>query len=210
MDSTLWRTCDGLCEYWGTVDGRAADLLEVESDPRATLELLPDWERNWGLPNKCLTKPPTALDDRRLALVSKMTMVGGQSRQFFLNLANAYGYANITITEFAPYMTGVSRCGDSRWYNTGDAAHYRWELGAPEIRFYWTVHVSALSFSYFHCNSSQCGVDRLLAIGVAADLECLLGDLKPAHTQIVFDYSPLDALDFTQLNNTEYLALGIM
>jgi uncharacterized protein YmfQ (DUF2313 family) len=209
VGSVLYQTCDGLCEYWGVVDGRAADLLETESDPRATFELLPDWERNWGLPDPCLTHPPTALEERRMALVAKMTMIGGQSRQFFINIAKAFGYT-ITITEYAPYMTGVSRCGDTRGDDIYDPTHYHWELGAPEIRFYWTVHVSALSLTYFHVNSSQCGIDRLLDIGIATDLECVLGKLKPAHTQIVYDYSPLDALDFTQLYNTEYLALGIM
>jgi uncharacterized protein YmfQ (DUF2313 family) len=210
MVSVLWQTCDGLCDYWGSVDGRAADLLETESDPRATLELITDWERNWGLPDPCLTSPPTALNERRLALLTKMTMLGAQSRQFFINLAAAYGYT-ITITEYAPYMTGVSRVGDqSGIYNPGDPTRYHWQLGPPEMRFCWTIHVSALSLTYFHVNSSQCGIDRLLKIGIASDLECVLGKLKPAHTLIVYDYSPLDALDFTQLYNTEYLALGIM
>jgi uncharacterized protein YmfQ (DUF2313 family) len=40
--SVLWQVVDGLCEYWGWVDGRAADLLERESDPRKTIELLSD------------------------------------------------------------------------------------------------------------------------------------------------------------------------
>ena len=37
----LMQVIAGLASYWGFVDGRAADLLEVESDPRLTLELLP-------------------------------------------------------------------------------------------------------------------------------------------------------------------------
>jgi uncharacterized protein YmfQ (DUF2313 family) len=208
--STLVLAMTGLADYWGVVDGRAADLLEIESDPRATRELLPDWERNWGLPDPCLTNPPTDLNARRLALVTKMTMLGGQSRQFFIDLAAAYGYT-ITITEYAPYMTGVSRVGDqSGIYNPGDPTHYHWQLGPPEMRFFWTIHVSALRLTYFHVNSSQCGIDRLLKIGIASDLECVLGNLKPAHTQIVYDYSPLNSLDYTQLFNTQYLALGIM
>jgi uncharacterized protein YmfQ (DUF2313 family) len=207
--STLELTCRGLAEYWGYVDTRAADLLENESDPRKTLELLPDWERNWGLPDPCMLNPPTSIGARRLALVAKMTMLGGQSRQFFLDVSNAYGYGNITITEYAPYMPGVSRVGDqSGIYNPGDPDHYRWQLGPAEMRFYWTIHVGSLSLEYFRCNSSVCGVNRLLEIGTAADLECILDKLKPAHTEIVYDYSPLDALDFTQLYNSQYLILG--
>jgi uncharacterized protein YmfQ (DUF2313 family) len=207
--STLVRASDGLCQYWGFVDGRAGDLLEIESDPPATTELLPDWERNWGLPDPCLKDPPTSLADRRLALIIKMTEMGGQSRQFFIDIAKAYGY-EITITEYAPYMTGVSQVGDTRGYDIYDPTHYHWELGPAEIRFFWAVHVNAAKFTYFHSNSSQCGIDRLLHIWIADDLECILDKLKPAQTQIVYDYSPLAALDFTQFFNTQYLALGIM
>jgi hypothetical protein len=39
--STLMRAVIGLAQYWGFVDSRAGDLLEIESDPRTTWELLP-------------------------------------------------------------------------------------------------------------------------------------------------------------------------
>jgi uncharacterized protein YmfQ (DUF2313 family) len=210
-DSVLFQACDGLCQYWGFVDGRAGDLLEIESDPRATVELITDWERNWGLPDPCMKNPPTSLYERRAALVAKMTMIGAQSRQFMIDIAAAYGYGNVTITEYAPYMCGVSRVGDqSGIYNGDDPTHNRWYVGPAEMRFYWTVHVGSLALSYFHVNSSQCGIDRLLAIKIADDLECILDRLKPAQTDIVYDYSPLEALDFTQAFNTQYLALGMM
>jgi uncharacterized protein YmfQ (DUF2313 family) len=208
--SILAQACAGLADYWGFVDGRAADLLETESDPRATVELLTDWERNWGLPDPCISNPPTALEPRRQNLVAKMTLLGGQSRQYFINLAAQLGYT-ITITEYLPYMAGLSRVGDTRGqYNPDDPTRYMWQLGPPEIRYNWTVHVGSLSLIYFHCNSSQCVIDRLLAIGTASDLECVLGRYAPAHTKIIYDYSATLALDYTQLFNTQYLALGIM
>jgi uncharacterized protein YmfQ (DUF2313 family) len=209
-DSVLMKTVRGLTGIWGNIEGRASQLLEIESDPRTTTELLPDWERNWGLPDPCMKDPPTSLDERRQALVTKMTSIGGQSRQYFIDVAKQYGY-EITITEYAPYMTGVSLVGDTRGLdNKTPPDDYRWRLGPPEMRYYWTVHVSATKLTYFHCNSSQCGIDRLLRIGLADDLECILDELKPAHTDIVFDYSPLEALDFTQSFNSQYLALGMM
>ena len=55
-DSILVKTSRGLTNVWGYVDSRAADLLERESDPRKTIELLPDWEASWGLPDVCF--PP--------------------------------------------------------------------------------------------------------------------------------------------------------
>src|SRR6516164_3032216 len=75
IDSVLWQVCDGLNNYWGTVDARAADLLEQESDPRQALELLPDWERNWGLPDPCF-EAQTTITQRQQMLVFKMTMMG--------------------------------------------------------------------------------------------------------------------------------------
>jgi uncharacterized protein YmfQ (DUF2313 family) len=207
--STLVGACNGLADYWGFVDGRAADLLEIESDPRATLELLRDWEIAFGLPDPCLIDPPTSLVERRNALILQMTLLGGQSRAFFYGVADKLGY-QISIQEFAPYMTGVSLCGDTRGYDPIAPNYYHWELGPPENRFYWTVHVNGRHFTYFRCNSSQCGIDRLLKIGLYDDLECMFNRWKPAHTKIVFDYSPFDLLDFSQVHNTEYLALGIL
>src|SRR5262245_31416208 len=63
--SVLVNTVRGLADYWGFVDGRAADLLERESDPRQTLELLTDWERNFGLPDPCF-KEPHSIHERQV------------------------------------------------------------------------------------------------------------------------------------------------
>jgi uncharacterized protein YmfQ (DUF2313 family) len=205
------RVYSGLAQYWGFVDGRAADLLERESDPRATLELLPDWEHAWGLPDLCM-KEPLSIADRRIALAAKMTMLGGQSRQFFINLAAALGYT-IFIREYSPYMTGVSRCGDTRALDRqagGDGTFDRWQLGSPDMRFYWTVKVTQTRLTWFRCGVSQTGIDRLLRIGLATDLECILDRYAPAHTPIIYDYSPLVDLDFSQRYNNMYLALGII
>jgi uncharacterized protein YmfQ (DUF2313 family) len=207
-ESILIRTMIGLAQYWGFVDGRAADLLEIESDPRLTTELLSDWERNWGLPDSCLIDPPTDLMGRRKALVTKMTLLGAQSRAFFYELADELGYS-IVITERAPYMCGVSRVGDTRGSDKLAPDSYRWRLGPAEMRYVWSIQVYAKKLIYFHCNSSRTGVDRLLRIGIADDLECIFNRYKPAHTKIVYDYSPYQSLDYTQPINTQYLPLGI-
>jgi uncharacterized protein YmfQ (DUF2313 family) len=219
LESVLWGTCDGLCEYWGFVDSRAADLLEQESDPRTTIELLPDWERNWGLPDPCYTAPQT-IGEREKALVLRMTLMGGQSRQWFIDFAAFIGY-DITITEYRPFMVGLDRCGDNRVYGdgsnpmfsdmfvrgylpiidpngervkNGEISEYpNYGLGDPVMRYYWTVHVHKTSLTWFRCGGGggQTGVDPHLRIGHATDLECILARWKPAHTIIVFDYSGL-------------------
>jgi uncharacterized protein YmfQ (DUF2313 family) len=213
--SVLVQGITGLCDYWGFVDGRAADLLEIESDPRQTVELLPDWERNWGLPDPCYTAPQT-IGQRQLALVMRMTMQGAQSREFFINVAAQIGYT-ITITEYRTFVVGIDACGDNRVYGDGSSPMLnKWDqpildpggnpvangelsewpnygLGPPENRFYWTVHVSTASLTWFRVTKGQCGIDPHLRIGKADDLECLLNRWKPAHSQIIFDYSGLGA-----------------
>lgn len=91
-------------EVWGTelarIDSRANALIK-EADPRFAIETFPDWLVEWGLPDECLklwgaTDMPTL---RRL-LLWKMTTVGAQNKQFFIDLAAMFGYS-IVIDEFS-------------------------------------------------------------------------------------------------------------
>lgn len=217
LESITMHVVHGLSCIWEFVDGRAADLLEIESDPRTTTELLPDWERNWGLPDPCFP-PNLTIDQRRKFLVQRMTLLGGQSRAFFIDVARQLGY-DITITEYRPFMVGLDVCGDGRVYGDGTQPYHspappwwydkdsvqntngqdvgsgelsewpNYGLGPIENRYYWTVHVHQASLAWFRCGSGQCGVDPHLRIGLAEDLECVLNRWKPAHTQIIFDYT---------------------
>jgi uncharacterized protein YmfQ (DUF2313 family) len=214
IDSVLVQTVYGLCDYWGYVDGRAADLLEIESDPRKTIELLPDWERNWGLPDPCYAAPKT-IDARHVALIQRMTMLGSASRQFFIDVVATYTGRHITISEYRPWMVGVDVCGDGRIYGNGHYMHDSWNrpilnengtplalgeisewpnygLGPLEVRYYWRVHIGDAKLTRFHVSTHECGIDPLLWIDRALDIECLLVRWKPAHTEIVWDYSHPD------------------
>lgn len=176
-DSILMQFVAGLAAVWGEeVDPRAAALLTRESDPRFTSELLDEWERAWGLPDPCVTAPQT-VEERRLALVSKITELGGQSRAFFIALAAAMGYT-ITITEYSPFIAGYSHAGDPYW-----------QVGSPGIRFYWKVTVPNPRVSWFIAGQAHAGIDPMARIARAQDLECRLNQLKPGHTQIIFSYS---------------------
>lgn len=211
-DSVLMRVVRGLTRIWGDFELRASTLLEVESDPRITMELLPDWERNWGLPDPCYSAPQT-IGERQQALVMRMTMEGGASREFFIGVAASIGYT-ITISEYRVFVCGIDRCGDNRVYGTGVPMYNEWGipilnsrgvpvsygelsawpnygLGPPSNRFYWQVHVDGVKLVWFRVGAGggQTGVDPHLRIGLADDLECLLNRWKPAHTKIIFDYS---------------------
>ena len=210
-DSVLVKVCKGLSYFWGFVDGRAADLLEIESDPRKTRDyilpdgtpdgLLPDWERNWGLPDPCFPDAIT-VEERQRMLVFKMTLLGAQSRAWFEYVSEWNG-DTIHITEFSPYMTGVSVVGDTigLYDNTGVS---RWQLGPPEIRYYWTARAAMPELIWFRCGyggpqealkgeweGGEVGIDHMLEINVSPDLDCLLTRWRPAHTELVYDYSQL-------------------
>jgi uncharacterized protein YmfQ (DUF2313 family) len=200
----------------------ASLLLERESDPRITFPpqgpqsgLLPDWERNWGLPDPCYDDPGT-IPERQAALVQRMTIIGAASREFFIGLAAELGY-EITITEYRPFTIAMDRCGDNRVYGSagapdpamrnewgqlvmgargdmpiveGELSEWpNYGLGPQSNCYYWTVHIQTASLVWFRTSAGQCGVDPHLRIGAADDLECLLNRWKPAHTEIVFDYS---------------------
>jgi uncharacterized protein YmfQ (DUF2313 family) len=215
-DSTLMKTVKGLSRIWGYVETRASLLLKVESDPRTTQELLPDWERNWGLPDPCY-ESSMSIGDRQKALVQRMTIQGAQSRQFFIHQAAFIGYT-ISITEYRPFMVGMDRVGDNRTIGNGtghdvnylgfpalgttgkplalgEYSEYPYMLGQDLNRFYWTVHVGTTRLTWFRVGGGggQCGIDPHLIIALATDLECLLNRWKPAHTQIIFDYSGLSS-----------------
>lgn len=188
----------GLAQIFGYVDDRAADLLEVETDPTKTTELLPEWERAWGLPDICIPIPPSDEPTRRFNLVQKITLLGEQSRAFFIARGVDYG-ETVTIREHAPYLCGVSSVGDTTNWTppnlilTDDPVHYRWQLGVPETRFYWVVKITVLLASF-----------------KGADLFCLLRRWKPAHTEVIFDYSVVgeNILDFSEpLWDAPYIAL---
>lgn len=201
-DSTLALTCGGLSYYWGFVDGRAGDLLEIESDPRRTTDtsyqidgvpyrgLLSDWERNWGLPDPCFPAA-TSEEDRRRMLVLVMTLLGGQSRAFYESISAWVGHS-IKITELAPYMCGISEVGDTR-FEYDQTGEYRWYLGDEEMRFAWSVQAETAVLRWFRVGEGggECGVDHLLEIDTESPLDCLLQRWKPAHTEIIFDYSSL-------------------
>jgi len=191
-DSTLMKVIYGLAGIMGWADGRAADLLERESYPPTTTEMIDWWERAWGLPETCLLHPPTALAERQKMLVLKMTLLGAQSREFFLGVANWLGYS-ITITEYRPFMVGVDACGDNRTRQAdGTLSDWPCQIGSPEMRFAWTVHILSNKLVWFRAGSGQAGIDPHLFIQRATDLECLFHRWAPAHTLPLFDYSAID------------------
>ncbi len=180
-ESLLTRVLTALADGWNRLHARALRLVE-EADPRTAREMIMDWETVCGLPDEC-TFSATTLEERREAVVRKLTYRGGQSRTYFQGLAKALGY-EIEILEFRPFVCGLARVGDVL-----TAGH--------EVRHVWRVWVKGVRATRFRCGVSSCP-DKLGKIDYAEDLECLLTRWKPAHTRLVFgyNYGPDPLVDF--------------
>lgn len=151
------------------IEQRVDRLLE-EADPRTTSEMLPDWERNFGLPDGCLD-PAASPDERRRRLHQKVVWKGGQSKKFFIDMAAALGYPGATITEFRPFRAN-SKCNAALNQN---GWRYAWRLNVPVNT---TVRVMNAGSP---CNSP-------LRKWGDAGLLCILSAYKPAHTILFVAY----------------------
>jgi uncharacterized protein YmfQ (DUF2313 family) len=145
-------------------------LSEVEADPHSTLELLPDFEFDYGLPDPC-TPLNASLEQRRGALLSKMRAKGGQSAAYFIAVAEQLGYT-ITISRFLPFRVGQGRVGDP--------------LCGQDWIFAWRVHAPATSITPFRVGLSA--VSEPLRSWGNAELECVIRRIAPAETIVQFAY----------------------
>ena len=147
----------------------AADLILTESDPRSTSHLLPDWERVLGLPDTPNGQLPTVAQ-RRAAVVAKITMRGGQTRDFFIKLAANLGYA-IIITEFKKSsVLSLVNAPIRGW---------RWV-------FCWQVNAAINTTRRYTVLS---GVNEPLSASGNEMLEYAILKYRPAHTVVQFAYS---------------------
>lgn len=151
-----------------SVERSAQDVLNGVM-PFTAVALLSDWERVLGLS----VSNGMTIQARRQLIMAKLNETGGLSRSYFIRLAKSLGY-DITIDEPEPFRCGRNRCGDRLWI--------------PEIVWVWIVNIQdgQVPVYRFRCGSSATG-ERLMSFGQNM-LESIFRDLKPAHTQVVFNY----------------------
>ena len=150
---------------WQSITG-----LIVDAFPKTTLHLLPEWEASLGLPDPCLG-PTASIAQRQQRVVVALTMLGGQSAAYMIAVAAALGYS-ITITTFKPAVYGDS---------------YGRDYAGTPWAYTWRVTVAALVRAYATYGSSYYG-DYYSSWGSYV-LECVLNNIKPAHTILQFAYT---------------------
>jgi len=166
-DSILSKFLAVSADTLARVDARADDLIN-EADPRTTYELLPDWERNLGLPDPCMG-PILQLDARRAQVIARYTSEGGQSIPYFVAIAASLGF-EITIEEYQLWNC-ESSCEDPML----DVA---WA-------FAFTVHAPEVNVTHWTCEDS---CETPLDSFGNEPLECLIRRYAPAHTTPIFAY----------------------
>lgn len=171
-DSVIAALLTPLAGGIADVEELAEAMLE-EVDPRNASACLTDFERVLG-PDPCGRDTSNmALGDRRQLAHQRWTGRGGASRAYFIDLAAKRG-VTITISENRATHAGELECGD--------------ELVDYPEQFIWTVHLAGITDeSLFEVDEGQAG-DRLYDLTIN-DIECDIRRLKPAHTEVVFDYS---------------------
>lgn len=168
--STLGNFILSLADEMARFDARALDLL-TETDTRTTSELIDEWERVLGLPEICISGEQS-LAERRVAATAKLIAQGGQSRQYYIDVAAALGFA-ITITEFQEKYFQVETSNVEEPLAEGWI--YHWRINAPDETIY--------DFSV-----DEDGVETGLRYWGNELLECVMNRIKPAHTQLLFAY----------------------
>lgn len=167
---------DGRWDEYAEVVGAELDAIQVKVDsllnemfPDTAYDLLPDWEREYGI----TPEADAPLQKRRDMVIQKCRARGGLSRTYFIALAAAMGYT-ITIEEEHPFIVGWSEVGVD-------------PLNIEKSIYVWRVNVSGQPVYQFEVGLSVCG-ERLLWWPGVPELENLFNELKPGGTYVYFSY----------------------
>ncbi|WP_449567104.1 YmfQ family protein [Lelliottia nimipressuralis] len=164
----------GLAPAFAAVHERANDLVK-ETNPLQTVELLDRWESCCGLPDSCSVPGSETIAQRQQRLNTKVNMVGGITKDFYLQVLSDLGYPDATITTFAGQgFKANSPC-------TNGLYGYDWN-------FYWQVNFAQTTkVSSMTCRSRCNEPIRTWGDTVA---ECVITKLCPSHTIVLFSYPP--------------------
>lgn len=120
------------------VDGNGEALL-LEVNPATATVLLPYWEGYLGLPDVCVVPGSQTLEERRTAVIDKLTATGAPQLSYYRKLGSQSGIP-IQIEEFRPARVGSTGVGDFLY---GDAWPWSWIASAP-VEAYGTEAAATL------------------------------------------------------------------
>ena len=169
-DTVLANLVSALAEDPARLDAAMHALL-TELDPSQALLMLEEWERVCGLPDEC-SQPGETIAERREAIVAKLSAQGGQTPEYFSELATLLAGAPCTVREYRPFRAGMSAVGDP--LSNGDWV-FAFTVQAPQV----PVRSFAVGRSAVGEPLRKWGNERL---------ECTIRRLAPAHSIVTFTY----------------------
>lgn len=149
------------------------DVVIAEQQPDQTVLALPDWERNYALPDACIGGLAATESARRSNLIDRIAGRGNLSRSFFIDQATGIGYPGCTVTELGP-MTCEDPC---------DSA-----VNGLDFVGVWRLNVPVSTAIVEMTCESPC--DTALRSWGNTQLECVINRRKPANTVALFAYAP--------------------
>ena len=174
-DANMTKLLEAVAEMFASAESLAVELRNQSADPLIATAMLPDWERLLGLPDDCTADLDLSIPQRQRMAFARLTELGGQSRAYFIALAEAYGEPGCTIDDGFLQMTCNDDCNDAL-YSLADV--FTWRVNIPRP----IDQVEAMT-----CNS-DCN-DALASFSLSL-AECPISERKPAHTQVIFAYAP--------------------
>ena len=120
------------------VDGNSEALL-LELNPATATALLPDWEAYLGLPDVCTVPGSQTLEERRQAVLDKLSATGAPQLSYYRKLGSQLGIAT-DIEEFRPARVGPTVVGDFLY---GDGWPWSWVASVP-LEAYGTPEAAVL------------------------------------------------------------------
>jgi len=121
------------------VDGNGEALL-LEVNPATATALLPYWEGYLGLPDVCVVPGSQTLEERRQAVITKLTATGAPQLSYYRKLGTQVGI-NVDIQEFRPARVGLTSVGDFLY---GADWPWSWIAAAP-VAAYGTEDAATLN-----------------------------------------------------------------
>lgn len=132
------QTMAALAPELARADGNGEALL-LELNPATATVLLPVWEAYLGLPDVCVVPGSQTLEDRRSAVIDKLTATGAPQLSYYRKLGTQSGIP-IQIEEFRPARVGPTKVGDFLY---GAGWPWSWIASAP-IEAYGTEAAATL------------------------------------------------------------------
>lgn len=145
------------------------NALINEAIPGLSRELLPEWERDLGLPDECSLQVSTFEERARVVHTKYTTKYSGLSKSFFLDYALNMG-SIIKVYDLVgsgqPFRVNKSRV--DRTPTDGIAGARLWSAGAT---FKWIVEIkkSDPNKNYLHCRFLQMNPAHMVLIWVEVD-----------------------------------------